>query len=345
MQASSLWREQLRIHDLPDQGVPEPVCVGRRIDHEQLSGDRRPQRSLELVLVDLGDAQQQVVVGVVSDGGNDAKDPPARVVQIREVSGDEIRQHRRDGLTGEVGLDQFRREERVALTAHEHLVDQRERGRAAGQRLDPCRDLVAGESPKVDAMHGRQAGQLTQTATLLGVRADLVGTVGADQHDPLVDQVAGQEVEQVPRQRIGPMQILERHDRHTISWQRPDELEDRAEQPARRRRCPGGSRRIRCRPVPQRGHRRSVQRLRRRSPHVAHQLHQRRQRDHLAAHRHAPPHEQVSAGTAGALGDQRRLADAGVTADQQHPRTPLSGHVDDAVERRQLTAAPDEVGR
>ena len=345
VQASSLRREQVRIHDLPDQRVPDPVRVALRVDHEQLRGDRRPQRSLELVLVDLGDAEQQVVVRVVSDRGNDAKDPPARVVQIRDVGGDEIRQHRRDGLTGEMRLDQFRREERVALTAHKDLVDQREGGRAAGQRLDPCRDLATGESPKVDAMHGRQAGQLTQTATLLGVRADLVGTIGANQRDRLVDQVAGQEVEQVPRQRIGPMQILEGHDRHTISWQRPDELEDRAEQPARRRRCPGGSRRIRCRPVPQRCHRRSVQRLRRRSPHVADQLHQRRQRDHLAAHRHAPPHEQVSAGTAGALGDQRRLADAGITTDQQHPRTAQPGNLDDAVERRQLTAAPDEVGR
>ena len=59
--------------------------------------------------------------------------------------------------------------------------------------------------------------------------------IGADQHDPFVDEVAGQEVEQVPRQRVGPVQILERDDGHPATRQRTHQFEDRAEQPAGRR--------------------------------------------------------------------------------------------------------------
>ena len=125
VQASSLRRKQLGIHDLPDQRVPEPVGVRLRVDHEQLGGDHRPQRSLQPALVDLGDTRQQVVIGVASDGGDDPEDPPTGLVEIGEIGGDEIRQDRRDGLTGEVSLDQFRREERVALTAGENLLDER----------------------------------------------------------------------------------------------------------------------------------------------------------------------------------------------------------------------------
>ena len=136
----------------------------------KLGDDRRPKRRLEMVLVNLGDPHQQVVVGVASDRGDDAEDQAPGLVQVREVSGDEIRQNGRDGLTGEVGIDELGREERIALPASQDLVDERERRPGPGQRLDPRRDLVTSESAEVDAVHGRQPDQLSQPATLLGVR-------------------------------------------------------------------------------------------------------------------------------------------------------------------------------
>ena len=155
MQTSSFGREQLGVDDLTDQRVPKAVRLRVRVDDEQLRGDRRPQPGLEAVLVESDDPTQQVVVGVVSDRGDDLDDPATGLIEPGKVGSDEIRQDRRDGLTGDVGLDQLGREERIALAPNEHLVDERMGGWTAGQRLDSRRDLVSGESPEVDAVHGR----------------------------------------------------------------------------------------------------------------------------------------------------------------------------------------------
>ena len=70
---------------------------------------------------------------------------------------------------------------------------------------------------------------------MLRVRADLVGAVGADQHDVFVDEIAGEKVEQVPGQRVGPVQILERDDDGAVIAEAGHELEQRREQRAGRR--------------------------------------------------------------------------------------------------------------
>jgi hypothetical protein len=66
------------------------------------------------------------------------------------------------------------------------------------------------------------------------VDSDLVCPVGADQHDLLVDHVAGEVLEQIPRHGVGPVQVLEPDDRCAIGDQLRDQLEDGDEQPAMR---------------------------------------------------------------------------------------------------------------
>ena len=57
-----------------------------------------------------------------------------------------------------------------------------------------------------------QPGQLGQPTPLARVDGDLVGTVGADEDHLFVDQVAGEVLEQVPRHRVGPVQVFEPDD-------------------------------------------------------------------------------------------------------------------------------------
>ena len=107
-------------------------------------------------------------------------------------------------------------------------------GDLSDQSLDLRGELLATESSEQQAVRSRKARDLAETPTLLRVNGDLVGAVGADQHDVFIDEIAGEKIEQVPRQRVGPVQILERDDDRTVTAEAGDELEQRREQRAGR---------------------------------------------------------------------------------------------------------------
>lgn len=48
----------------------------------------------------------------------------------------------------------------------------------------------------------------TSAGPLDGMSGDLVGPIRGDEHDVLVDQAAREELEQVPRDRVGPVEVL-----------------------------------------------------------------------------------------------------------------------------------------
>ena len=61
------------------------------------------------------------------------------------------------------------------------------------------------------------------------VASDLVGAVGADEHDPLVDKVPSEVLEQVPRRGITPVEIVEADDDGAVRAQLADEFERQGE--------------------------------------------------------------------------------------------------------------------
>ena len=125
-------------------------------------------------------------------------------------------------------------EEWVSLPASEDLVDEVGGRRPSEQGLDLRGELVTAESSEVQAVRGGQACDLAEAASLLWVGSDFIGAVGANQHDVFVHEVAGEKVEQIPRQRVSPVQILEPDDDRSISAEVGDELEQRREQRASR---------------------------------------------------------------------------------------------------------------
>ena len=123
-----------------------------------------------------------------------------------------------------------------------------------------------------------------------------------------------------------------------------DQLEDGDEQPAVRRAVSSGDGRAGREPVVQRRERRRLgQQIRLRPADLAQQIGERRQRNGVAADVRGPPEVEGDAGARGALADDRRLADAGVTAHQHDRRQPVARIRDRALEDGQLGAPADEV--
>ena len=65
------------------------------------------------------------------------------------------------------------------------------------------------------------------------VRADLGGPVGADEHDGGVEEVPGEELEEVPGVGVGPVEVLDPDRDDPVGAEVADEVEDRGEEAAR----------------------------------------------------------------------------------------------------------------
>ena len=59
--------------------------------------------------------------------------------------------------------------------------------------------------------------------TQRGIARDLVGAVGTDEHDPLVQEVASEVLEEIPRRRIAPVKVVEAHEDRTVGAELADE--------------------------------------------------------------------------------------------------------------------------
>src|SRR4051812_5047522 len=78
-------------------------------------------------------------------------------------------------------------------------------------------------------LHTTQAGQLGRSAANRGVTDDLVGAVGADDHDLLVDKVPSDVLEEVPRRGITPMEVVPTDDDGAVSAELADEFKGQGE--------------------------------------------------------------------------------------------------------------------
>ena len=309
-------------------------AVGVVVDDQQPCVDHGPHCGFDVALGQVDDRGEQLVARVAADRRHRTQHQSCVIVEIGDLGGDQVGEHDGDGLARQVSGDEFAGEERVAATSCDHLVDELARRRPPEQRGHALGNLVAVEPFQVDSMSGGQPGQLGQSTPLGRLAGDLVGSVGADEHDPLVDQVAGEVLEQIPRHRVGPVQVFEPDDHCSVCCQLRDQLEDGDEQPAMRRAVQLGHGRPRSEPVLQRHEcRRLAQELRVPPAHLAQQIGEWRQRNGVAADVRRPPQEQFDAGTLRALADDRGLADSGIAADQ-HDRGQPVARIRDARDRR-----------
>ena len=177
------------------------------------------------------------------------------------------------------------------------------------------------------------------------MRAYLGGPVCADEDDRGVEEVAGEVLEEVPGVGVGPVEVLDPDRDGPVVAEVADEVEDGGEEAARAELVAGSGRIAAVEPAGQRG---EVLRLgeQRRvgAPDLAKEVRQRRQRDDVAADGDATADVEVHTGTFGSFGDERRLADSGISADEQGRRDPRPGVREGAFEQGQLVDSSDEVG-
>ncbi len=217
-----------------------------------------------------------------------------------------------------VRADQFLGEERVPFASLEHRVDQRD-VRSTGDGGDPRRHLAAQQTVQFQPHSDRHPAEIGDPAPHRGTLRRLIRSIRADQHDVLVHQVAGQQLEQVPSGAVRPVEVLEPDHDDTRRRQPLQQFEHRSEQTLGTRpslRLPvcqlaEQSRREPCQPL------RALEHLRCRAVEVAEQIHQRTQRHDVSTQLQASTDHQTSIGAIRRLREQRGLS---------HPRRPTDEH-------------------
>ena len=231
--------------------------------------------------------------------------------------------------------------ERVAAAPSEYVVDEGRCGRPADERGDLLFDLPTTEPLQRDPTDVWKPDQLGEMSTLRGVDPEIVGSIRTDHDDRLLIDHADEELEQRPRLRVGPVEVLEGDDR-SGPVRDNGEVEHRLEQ------LPGigGRRRLRRRrhPLEQRSERIEPS-LRQPAPHAADQIGQGRQRNGLASLRCASGHEELDPGSPARFRDEPRLADAGLSTHEHAGRHAVPCLVHRRAEGREGRCAADELAR
>ena len=112
VQARSLRREQVGVDDFAEQRVAE--AVGLVVDDQHPCVDHGPHRSFQFGRRQVDDRSEQLVARLAADRRDRPQHQSRAVVEVGDLGGDQIGQHHRDGLAGQVRSNELAGEERVA---------------------------------------------------------------------------------------------------------------------------------------------------------------------------------------------------------------------------------------
>jgi hypothetical protein len=225
-------------------------------------------------------------------------------------------------------------EERIALAAAKDLVDQRRRCRNAEGRGGVPGDSVAVQSAESDSFDAAEPAELRDASPQGGVPRHLIGAIRANEDDSLVDEIPGQVLEHIPGAWITPVEIIEGDDDRCLGAQFTEKFKRQREDvpPA----ATLGGRELDELPE-------GRQRLRfTASLNLSDQVDERSERDGVTADVQAAAGEQVGARPSGSFGQQRGLADAGISAQQQGGWFTRCRETDGAFEESELVVASDD---
>ena len=230
VQPLALAGEQLVVHGFAHQRVAEPASLA--LQHQDLVGDGLAQRLADLADRPPGHGRQQPIVDRAADQrcltqhGLDRLRKPGDAGEDRVANGVRERTRTRPHREQLLGV------ERVALGTGQDVVDDRVSRHPPGDASQEHGQLAAGHPGDLDVLDRRAAGQLAEQRPHRVATVDVVGSVADHQRNLRRTQVASQERDEVPGRRIGPMQVLDRHEQpgraltHRLE-QRHGLLEDR----------------------------------------------------------------------------------------------------------------------
>ena len=231
VQPSVLTGQQVFVHRLADQLVPERVAVAPRVQHV---GDHRgPHRASQRRVIQAGHGSEQRVPGRLAAGAGDPQHllgvlgQPAHAVEQQVAKG--FRQLRAQlPVTAEQGLDK----QRVALRTVVQRVGQVAGRLAAEDADDQLTGVVSGQPGQFDPLH---PGDPVQRGQQRAQRMSAVQFVGAERdHDEQPAEgplVADQERQQIPARPVGPVRVLDHQDHRRMPGQVLKRAEHLLEQP------------------------------------------------------------------------------------------------------------------
>ena len=220
VQADPLRRQQFPVHHLLQERVPEPEARADR--HQQADLQRLAQPRFELVGRQLRGGDQQVRRGRPARNGRHPQCLPPRCAQrldprqqqVGQVVGQIVGhvlpqvQHPRAELAS-AAPGQLLGEEGVALAAPEDRLDHRRPDPLPGQPVQQLADLVPDQRGQGQSGDLGQPGQVGQQRAQRVSPMQIVGPVAAENGDPSRAQRPGQECQQSPGARVGPVQVLQ----------------------------------------------------------------------------------------------------------------------------------------
>ncbi len=201
--------EQVVVHGLAHERMPEQVRLAVLLDHEHLVFGGGAQAVGQLDFRRARERGDEPVIRAPADHRNDAQKALRALGERVDARQHDVAQRCRYQLPGAARGDQLFGEERVSFRPFEHLVDQFLRRIAAKDRRDHLPQFLAVEAGQLETLHGSGAVELSEYRAQWVAPVQVVGTVGAQQHDACVLQIAGEEHDQVACRVIGPVQVFE----------------------------------------------------------------------------------------------------------------------------------------
>jgi hypothetical protein len=178
--------------------------------------DRLADRFAELRLGHLDRGGEQVVVDAATAHRRGASHRLGGRVERPDARQEHVAQRGRRpfGALLRGRRHELLREQGVARRAREHRLDEARVRSVLENARELGTELVPAQSLELDPLGHRPAAGLCDEVAQVGAAVELVAAEGQREHQPLVAQAPEQEGEQVERRPVGPVHVVDReHDR------------------------------------------------------------------------------------------------------------------------------------
>ena len=211
--------------------MPEGIALdaGRRVRDEDLPTDALAKRFVERRLVERDRGREQRRIDALAGRRGDAQELLGRFGEVRRAGEEDVTQ--RGGQLRPTVLagrnEQLLAEERVAAGAGMDRLDERRVEVVAGDRAELLGRLAPVERREGEPLDAAGPFELGQERQQRVAAMELVGAVGEQEHHRDIAEVPDEEPEQVAGRAVGPVQVLDdEHDRRP----RRQPLEDSEQQ-------------------------------------------------------------------------------------------------------------------
>ena len=229
MQPDPLAGQQVVVHRLAEQRVPEGVA--RALRHQHVHLDRLAQRLLEHARLDSGGSRQQAVGDPAAGDAGRPDDLAGGVVEPVEADEQEVGEVGRHPTTGATGRsDELLDEERVALGAVDDVGDLGVADGLGVQLVDERAHVGGRERVELEPIDAADARPLGDLGAQRVATVQVVGAVGRHDPDRTEEGPGEQEAEHVAGRLVGPVGVLDDEQHRRLLGNRLEDRVHRLEQ-------------------------------------------------------------------------------------------------------------------